>query len=90
MNATYFVLIAALLTFATGFFVASIIWGIKWFILSREGKTDNEKSVHLLHIFSRKTLRSEYAVQALGQAGNFSYDESAKNKELYQYYHGKN
>ncbi len=89
MNATYFVLIAALLTFATGFFVASIIWGIKWVLLSRDERSESRKSIHLLHIFSNPWLKKEF-VQLSSGSLNVNYDESVNNKELYQYYHGEN
>jgi hypothetical protein len=90
MNATYFVLIAALLTFATGFFVASIIWSIKWLILSREERNESRGSVHLLHILSKRLSNNEFAVSGYGNKSEEIVDESINNRELYQYYHGKN
>jgi hypothetical protein len=86
MNVNYFVLIAALLSFATGFFVAAIIWVIKWFITPREDRVTSN-SVHLLHIFSKKELNREFAISSGPISAN---EESVINKELYQYYHGKN
>ncbi len=90
MNATYFVLVSVLLTFATGFFVASIIWGIKWVLLSRDERSESRKSVHLLHIFSKQLSKREFAAQVFSSGLNANLGESANNKELYQYYHGKN
>lgn len=90
MNATYFVLVSVVLTFATGFFVASIIWGIKWVLIAREEKSDSQKSIHLLHIFSKPLHKREFATQAFAASSNPNFDESVNNKELYQYYHGKN
>ena len=87
MNASYFVLVAASLTFATGFFVASIIWSIKW-LLSQNEVDKSAKSIHLLHIISRKELNKEFVAPAnnSGSANN----ESVFNQELYQYHYGKN
>ncbi len=77
MNANYFVLVAASLTFATGFFVASIVWGIKWVLMSKE--RESSMSVQLLHIFS---LRS------IGASHNNNLTDDQVNKELYHYNHG--
>ncbi|MBW8330849.1 MAG: hypothetical protein K0M40_02430 [Prolixibacteraceae bacterium] len=78
MNASYFVLVAAVLTFATGFFVATIIWGIKMLLAPKEERVSS-KSVHLLHIFSP---------HCFGASHNDNYSVDAVNKELFRYYHG--
>jgi len=88
MNASYFVLVAAALTFATGFFVATIIWGIKLILTPKEVKV-HSKSVHLLHIFSTKDLNSEFATSAGASKSSLSYSDKVSNRELYQYHHGK-
>ncbi len=80
MNATYFVLISALLAFATGFFVAAIIWIIRWFLTPRDPRTSGPG-------FMKKFLKHDLASKDDGKTGTIN-DES--NKELYQYYHGKN
>lgn len=87
MNSSYFVLVAALLSFATGFFVAAIIWAIKWALIPREEKLMSEKSIQFLHIFSRRDYLRSFSVKRNDQVP--SIDELL-NKELYQYYHGKN
>ena len=87
MIASYFVLIAASLTFATGFFVASIIWSIKW-ILSPKEVGESTKSVHLLHMFSRQDLNKGFV--APGRSLEGTNNESVFNQELYQYHYGKN
>jgi hypothetical protein len=79
MNASYFVLVAAVLTFATGFFVASIVWGIKW-LLSPKEDWISSTSVQLLHIFSPR---------GFGASHNTSFTDDTVNKELFGYYHGK-
>jgi len=89
MNASYFVLVAALLTFATGFFVASIIWSIRWLLAPKEEKASS-KSVHLLHIFSKHKLNPEYAISINENKSGQVNNDSVYNKELYLYYHGKN
>ena len=90
MNASYFVLVAAALTFATGFFVASIIWGIKWLLMPSEEKVQSENSVHLLHIFSRNDLNKEFVMPTQGNKSMPINYESVNNNELYQYHYGKN
>lgn len=80
MNASYFVLVAAVLTFATGFFVASIVWGIKWLLIPKEEKVFSTL-VHLLHIFSPR---------GFGASHNDNFSTDPVNKELFRYYHGKN
>ena len=87
MIASYFVLIAASLTFATGFFVASIIWSIKW-LLSPKEVGESTKSVHLLHIFSKQDLNKEFALSS--HSSELTINESAFNQELYQYHYGRN
>lgn len=89
MNASYFVLVAAALTFATGFFVATIIWGIKLLLTPKEEKVPS-KSVHLLHIFSTKDLNSQFATSPGGNTSNVSSNDTVYNTELYKFYHGKN
>jgi len=90
MNATYFVLVAALLTFATGFIVASIIWSIKWLLTPREERVKSSESVHFLHIFLRRDLSRKFALQNYGNKSDLPIDESAVNNELYQYHYGSN
>jgi hypothetical protein len=105
MNASYFVLVAALLTFATGFFVASIVWSIKW-LLSPKEKWVSSTSVHLLHIFSPCGFGASHNSKlTVDIVNNELYDynhgicdqkldvvsnETVNNKELYQYSHGRN
>lgn len=81
MNASYFVLVAVVLTFATGFFVASIIWSIKWLLSPKEDRLIAVRSIHLLHIFSP---------HGFGASHNDNLSTDLVNKELFRYYHGKN
>jgi hypothetical protein len=90
MNAAYFVLVAALLAFATGFFVATIIWSIRWFLTPREERVVSSKSIHLLHIFSKNDLNKAFAVSVNGNKTGVLNNDSVNNMELYRYYHGKN
>jgi len=89
MNASYFVLVAALLAFATGFFVAAIIWGIK-LALAPKAVRESSKSVHLLHIFSKHEMNHSFHFQADEKKTGQLNISSVINDELYQYYHGKN
>lgn len=105
MNASYFVFVAAVLTFATGFFVASIVWSIKWLLSPKEDWVSST-SVHLLHIFSPRGFGASHNNSLTVDLGNkelFGYyhgisarkldpvsNESVNNKELYQYNHGRN
>ncbi|MBV5314364.1 MAG: hypothetical protein JZU47_13765 [Prolixibacteraceae bacterium] len=90
MNASYFVLVAALLAFATGFFVAAIIWSIRWFLTPREERVVSSKSVHLLHIFSKNELHNTLGVAVGSNKSGLMNNDSVSNMELYRYYHGKN
>jgi hypothetical protein len=89
MNASYFVLVAALLTFATGFFVAAIIWVIKWCLMPREERSTSPNSVQLLHIFSQPDTNQASATSSNSKSG-LSTDDSVNNNELYQYHYGTN
>jgi len=89
MNASYFVLVAALLAFATGFFVAAIIWGIK-LALAPKAVRESSKSVHLLHIFSKHDTSKSFSFQPEERKTSQLNIDSVINQELYQYYHGKN
>lgn len=89
MNASYFILVAAALTFATGFFVATIIWGIKLLLTPKEEKVPS-KSVHLLHIFSTKDLNSQFVTSAGGNHSGLTHNDKVNNTELYKFYHGQN
>lgn len=81
MNTSYFVLVSVVLTFATGFFVASIIWSIKWLITSKDNLV-TFNTVQMLHLF-QKPLRHGF-----GASHNDSNSVDFVNKERYRYYHG--
>lgn len=89
MNASYFVFVAALLAFATGFFVAAIIWGIK-LALAPKTRTESSKSMQLLHIFSKQQMSNSFLNPLELKGGDKQFIDSVINKELYNYYHGKN
>jgi hypothetical protein len=90
MNASYFILVAALLAFCTGFFVAAIIWCIKVLLLAPKKLEQSPKSIHLLHIFSRKDFNHIFSTNPESSKSVINNIDSPLNKELYQYYHGKN
>jgi len=84
MNVAYFILTVILISFATGFFVAAIIWLIKWSILLGENKGSVQTSV--FHFFSglmqSKSRKIEFP--------SVNTNNDSLNMELYQFYHGKN
>jgi len=84
MNVAYFILIVILISFATGFFVAAIIWLIKWSILAAENKDSlqTNASKHFSKLFQNKYRNDENP--------SLSTNNDTLNMELYQYYHGKN
>jgi hypothetical protein len=84
MNVAYFILIVILISFATGFFVAAIIWMIKWSILAGENKELLQTNVfqHFSKLFQNKYQKNEHPP--------LSTNNDSLNMELYQYYHGKN
>jgi hypothetical protein len=90
MNTSYFVLISVALTFATGFFVASIISSISWLITPKEEKSI---SVSLMHLFRKspgEDLNRDYILTNTGSLMAPPIEESENNEELYHYHHGKN
>jgi len=88
MNASYFVLVAAVLTFATGFFVASIVWSIKWLLSPKEDRLMALKSIQLLHIFSIPDMKS-FGLDSKNVKRNPMIQDLG-NKELYLFNHGRN
>ncbi len=87
MNASYFVLTAIVLAFATGLFVASIIWILKWFLMPKENIITSVKSIHFLHIFTAANMKN------FGLNPNeipLPVIEDLGNKELYKFNHGQN
>lgn len=86
MNTTYFVLMSVLLTFATGFFIAAIIWGISWFLSPKEEHPFSEWLSSLFASVSEKAMSGSL----FGQGNDSDLIESECNQELYNYHHGKN
>lgn len=91
MNAGYFVLISALLAFATGLFVASIIWILKWLITPKEDKGSLSGTLHLLHVFSKQVhLYDPIFIENKEEVKTKKMiEDSVNNKELYKFHHGK-
>ena len=84
MNVAYFILTVVLISFATGFVVAAIIWFIKWSILLGENKESVQ--THVFHFFSGLI---HHKFRKLGYpSGNTTND--SLNIELFNFYHGKN
>lgn len=84
MNVAVFILIVTLISFATGFFVAGIISLIKWTILAGESKESVKSTAVKLFsgLFKNKSGQNEMLL--------LSSNNDSMNKELYQFYHGKN
>jgi hypothetical protein len=84
MNVAYFILTVVLISFATGLFVAALIWLIKWSILAGENKESIQ--INAFQFFSGKTrnkfLKNEFP--------SIIANNDSLNRELYQFYHGKN
>ena len=84
MNVAFFILTVVLISFATGLFVAALIWLIKWGILAGENKESFQTNV--IQFFSGKTrnkfLKNEFP--------SIITNSDTLNRELYQFYHGKN
>lgn len=89
MNASYFVFVAALLAFATGFFVAAIIWSIK-LALAPKKSSESSKSMQLIHIFSKHRADHSFLNLPEEKSVDRQIINSVINQELYHYYHGKN
>ena len=91
MNAIYFVSVVAILAFATGLFVATIIWGINW-VLKPKSNTISMSLENLVHLILNPKLFNEY--QKTRRASEPNYQNMTKedltNKEIYTFYHGKN
>ena len=84
MNATYFILTVILISFVTGFFVAAIIWLIKWTILAAENNESLQTQVFRFFsgLMQNKSAKNEYL--------SASTNNDLLNMELYKFYHGKN
>lgn len=91
MNAGYFVLISALLAFATGLFVAFIIWILKWLITPKEEKRSLSGTLHLLHVFTKQVhLYDPIFIENREEVKTKKMiEDSVNNKELYKFHHGK-
>ncbi len=86
MNTSYFVLMSILLTFATGFFVATIIWGISWFLSPKEERMFAE---WFSGIF-RNEANNMRSGEPTAQSKDADVEDSEYNLELYHYHHGEN
>jgi len=90
MNTSYFVLISVVLTFITGFFVASIISGLSWIITPKDEKNLSGSFVQLFHKYRSNTAKSDLALTDLRSVMYPPFEESENNRELYHYHHGEN
>lgn len=81
MSVAYFILVVTAISFATGLFVAFIIWVIKWSIISRENHETSGVLGFSQFLADLSSVRNKSEQLAL--SGN-----SMVNKELYQFYHG--
>ena len=81
MSVAYFILVVTAISFATGLFVAFIIWVIKWSIISRENHETSGVKGFSQFLADLSSVRNKSEQLAL--SGN-----SMVNKELYQFYHG--
>lgn len=89
MNTIVFVAFVALMTFATGLGVASIIWGINFIFSPRTDQGNNSGfKQRLRSLFDKKAIR-EYHEEMLKFSGNGRSEEDVKNDKLYAYYHEK-
>jgi hypothetical protein len=84
MSVANFILIVTAISFATGFFVAAIIWLIKWSILSGDKSESYRTTIsrYLSGLFQNKSDQNDFL--------SFGSNNDSLNKELYRYYHGKN
>ena len=100
MSVAYFILVVTAISFATGLFVAFIIWVIKWSIISRENHETSGVLGFSQFLADLSSVRNKSEQLALsgnripflsrifsGSDGNKTGNDSS-NKELYRYYHG--
>lgn len=81
MSVAYFILVVTAISFATGLFVAFIIWVIKWSIISRENDETSGVKGFTRFLSGLSSFREKS--EQLAFSGN-----NMANKELYQFYHG--
>lgn len=81
MSVAIFILIVTAISFATGLFVASVIWVIKWSIISRENHETSGVKGFIQFLAGLSSVRDKS--EQLAFPGN-----NMENKELYQFYHG--
>lgn len=87
MSAISFVAIVILLSFATGFVVAAIIWFISWAISPKDEKNTISGFMKAFNSYYRPHLLNKATVSVTGK---LNVTDETKNKELYKFYHGKN
>lgn len=90
MNTSYFVLVSVVLTFATGFFVASIIQSISWLLTPRE---ERHFAVWISGLFlknQKKDVDNELSLANTNSGSYPVFEDSEYNQELYRYHHGEN
>ena len=90
MNTSYFVLVSVVLTFATGFFVASIIQSISWLLIPREERHFAEWISGLFAKNQKKDVVNELNLANTNSGSYSAFDNSEYNQELYDYHHGEN
>lgn len=87
MNTIYFLFVSVALTFATGFFVALIIWSTSQLLTPRESRTF---SLPVFLAFLQKFKNDPGHGFGMFGENNSPIAEDSENKELYCYHHGEN
>lgn len=86
MNTINFLFVSVALTFATGFFVALIIWSTSQFLTPRENRTF---SLHVFLAFLQKFKNHRGLGFGMFGENKGPVAEDSENKELYYYHHGE-
>jgi hypothetical protein len=90
MNTSYFVLVSVALTFATGFFVASIIQSISWFLIPKEERNFGAWISGLFLKNQKKDVENDFSLANTNSVSYPVFEDSEYNQELYHYHHGEN
>lgn len=89
MNTFHFISLVVFITFATGFTVAAIIWGINHVFTLDVHRVEINSVNFFNRIFNNRIIKAYKKILDQYYKSD-SQKKDLENRELYTYYHGKN
>jgi hypothetical protein len=89
MSTFHFISLVVFITFATGFMVAAIIWGINHVFSLDIHRVEIILVSFFNRIFNNRIIKGYKKILDQNYKSD-SQKEDLENRELYTYYHGKN